>query len=103
MLLFELLPPFPLYNKFSLDKIPDKDKEFGGNKLSANKEVMRFYAEFVSIDEITKQIYAKTVIMQKYFNHPNRSFQFGGDNAKPGSVIYLEVSIFTNLSFVCER
>ena len=99
MLLFELLPPFPLLNDIPRVIIPVKGKELGGIETVTDKEVMRFYAEFVDIDEITKRIYNKTLAMQKYFNHGNTSVVFGGDNTEPGSVTYFEVPITYKYTF----
>lgn len=90
MLWFEVMPPFPLYNHLSLVNTEDSEKYMTREHISSDKKVMRFQAEFVDIDEITKTIYNKTLTMQKNFNHPNAKVQFSENVENPLAVIYFE-------------
>ena len=80
MLWFEVMPPFAIYNHIKITASEKDQRDFdqdGGNKNQLDtRRVLRFQAEFVDIDIILDEIRNKTLTMQKYFNHPNRTFTY---------------------------
>ena len=95
MLWFEVMPPFAIYNHIKSTASENYQRHFdqdGGKEAQLNtKRVLRFQAVFVDIDIILDEIRNKTLTMQKYFNHPNRTFTYKENDADPMSVVYTEV------------
>ena len=95
MLWFEVMPPFAIYNHIKSTASENNQHHFnqdGGKDAQLDtKRVLRFQAEFVDIDIILDEIRSKTFTMQKYFNHPNRTFTYKENDADPMSVVYTEV------------
>ena len=96
MLWFEVMPPFALYNDISVPNSENPAEYLRQNETFINnsyQRVLRFEAEFVNIDEVIKQLYNKTLTMQKYFNHPNAEIQYKENDKDPMSVTYYEVNL----------
>ena len=95
MLWFEVLPPFALYNRIPSSKYAEEKTDVqNDNDNLYNQDyinVLRFQAEFVDIDKLTEKLSSKTIMMQKYFNHPNAEIQYKENDEDPLSIIYFEV------------
>ena len=101
MLWFEVLPPFALHNIIPNTNHDEERTNFKNTNDNVNrpslKEVLRFQAEFVNIDEVIHIFANKTLTMQKYFNHPKEEIEYREDNENPLSVVYYEVKIIIKI------